>query len=155
MSQTFWGPITWMIFHSIAEKIQEDKFMNVKELFITFIKETCYNLPCPVCSSHALEILKQANIAAIHTKAEMIEFLRQFHNIVNLKLEKQIVDKSFVITYYKNVNLNAIIQHFIKVYSHKYGNYEIKAFQRANERHLYLKGAINKLNTILLCCTRS
>jgi sulfur relay (sulfurtransferase) DsrC/TusE family protein len=152
MSQNVWGPITWMLFHSFAEKINEEHFINIKDKFIIFIKDTCLNLPCPICSNHALEVLKQSNMKLINTKADMIEFLRQFHNIVNIKLDKPIIDKNYVITYYKNVNLYAIIQQFIKAYSHKYGNYEIKAFQRANDRHLYLKGAITNINIILQCC---
>jgi hypothetical protein len=63
----------------------------------------------------------------INTKADMIEYLRQFHNIVNIKLDKPIIDKNYVITHYKNVNLSAVIRQFVKAYSHKYGNYEIKA----------------------------
>ena len=152
MSQTVWGSITWLLFPSFAEKIKEEQFINIKDRFIIFIKDTCFNLPCPICSSHALEVLKQSNMNLIKTKADMIEFLRQFHNIVNIKLDKPILDKNYVITYYKNVNINAIIGQFIRAYSHKYGNYEIKAFQRANDRHLYLKGAINNINIILQCC---
>jgi hypothetical protein len=152
MSQNVWGSITWILFHSFAEKINEEHFINIKDRFIAFIKDTCLNLPCPICSSHALEVLKQANFKSINTKADMIEFLRQFHNIVNIKLDKPIIDKNYIITYYKNVNLHAIIQQFIRAYSHKYGNYEIKAFQRANDRHLYLKGAIININIFLHCC---
>ena len=152
MSQNVWGAITWLLFHSFAEKIHEEQFITIKDRFITFIKDTCLHLPCPICSSHAVEVLKQSNMKLINTKADMIEFLRQFHNIVNIKLDKPIIDKNYVITYYKNVNLNAVILQFIRAYSHKYGNYEIKAFQRANERRLYLKGAISNINSILPCC---
>jgi sulfur relay (sulfurtransferase) DsrC/TusE family protein len=152
MSQNVWGSITWLLFHSFAEKINEEHFAGIKDRFITFIKDTCFNLPCPICSNHALEVLKQSNMNLINTKADMIEFLRQFHNIVNIKLDKPIIDKNYVITHYKNVNLIAVIRQFVKAYSHKYGNYEIKAFQRANDRHLYLKGAIININIILQCC---
>ena len=152
MSQNVWGSITWLLFHSFAEKINEEHFAGIKDRFITFIEDTCFNLPCPICSNHALEVLKQSNMNLINTKADMIEFLRQFHNIVNIKLDKPIIDKNYVITHYKNVNLIAVIRQFVKAYSHKYGNYEIKAFQRANDRHLYLKGAITNINIILQCC---
>jgi hypothetical protein len=31
MSQNVWGPITWMLFHSFAEKINEEHFINIKD----------------------------------------------------------------------------------------------------------------------------
>ena len=97
MSVTNWGNITWTLFHTLAEKIREKDFPIVKDLFIQFIKDTCKNLPCPICANHASETLKQARFNLIVTKADMIEFLRQFHNIVNIRVGYPIVEKDFVI----------------------------------------------------------
>ena len=33
MSQNVWGPITWMLFHSFAEKINEEHFINIKDFY--------------------------------------------------------------------------------------------------------------------------
>ena len=51
MSQNVWGSITWLLFHSFAEKIKEEQFINIKDRFIIFIKDdvplydfACYTL---------------------------------------------------------------------------------------------------------------
>ena len=152
MSQKEWGNITWVLFHTLAEKINENDFDNVKNDILYFIKQTCNHLPCPICSDHAVSTLKKVNFNLIKTKADLIEFLRQFHNIVNIKTDKPIVEKEFVITYYKNLDLTVIINHFIRVYSHKYGNFDISAFNRSNQRNLYLKNSIPKLKYFLKYC---
>jgi len=152
MSQKEWGNITWALFHTLAEKINENEFHNIKNNVISFIKHTCNNLPCPMCSNHAIKTLEKASIDLIKTKADLIEFLRQFHNIVNVRTEKPIVEKEFVITYYKNLDLVIIINHFIKVYSHKYGNFDISAFNRSNQRSLYLRNGIPRLKEFLKYC---
>ena len=152
MSQKEWGNITWALFHTLAEKINDNEFDNVKNDIIFFIKQTCSNLPCPICSEHAMSTLKKANLNLIKTKADLIEFLRQFHNIVNIRTDKPIVEKEFVITYYKKLNIVVIVNHFIRVYSHKYGNFDISAFNRSNQRNLYLKNSIPKLKNFLKYC---
>ena len=152
MSQKEWGNITWMLFHTLAEKINDSDFDNVKNDILFFIKQTCNHLPCPICSDHATNTLKKVNFNLIKTKADLIEFLRQFHNVVNIRTDKPIVEKEFVITYYKNLDIVVIINHFIRVYSHKYGNFDVSAFNRSNQRSLYLKNSIPKLKYFLKYC---
>ena len=152
MSQKEWGNITWILFHSLAEKIKDDLFQNVKTVFIEFIKDTCINLPCPICANHATENLFKSRINSISKKSDMIEFLRQFHNLVNKKLEKPIQNKEIVLQNYKLANLVNIINRFNMIYSTKYGNFEINAFHRSNTRQMYLKRANKKLSILLKAC---
>jgi len=152
MSQKEWGNITWFLFHTLAEKVNANKFDEIKPTIIFFIQETCRNLPCPICSNHAQANLRQAKLDLINTKADLIEFLRQFHNVVNIHTNKETVSKEFVITKYKTANLLAIINKFIHIYSHKYGNFEINSFLRANERHKFVKQATNQLKIIVKYC---
>ena len=152
MSQKEWGNITWILFHTLAEKINENNFHNVKHIFIEFINDTCSNLPCPICASHAIQTLKKANFGLINSKADMIEFLRQFHNIVNLRIDNPTVQKEFVITKYKKAILGQVVLEFNKIYSHKYGNFEVNAFHKSNMRHLYLKRANKFFKLFLKYC---
>lgn len=152
MSITNWGNITWTLFHTLAEKINEDKFYNVKDLFIEFITHTCQNLPCPICANHASQTLKQARFNLIRTKADMIEFLRQFHNIVNIRVGYPIVEKEFVIKKYKSGILSYIVHNFNLSYSHKYGNFEVNSFHQSNMRQNYLKRANKMLVSIAQYC---
>ena len=152
MSQKEWGNITWLLFHSLVEKFNEEEFPTIKNDFINFIKNTCRHLPCPICSDHAIKTLNRGYLNLIETKADMIEFLRQFHNLVNIRTDKPIAEKEFVIHNYKKTNLKNVIINFIKIYSHKYGNFDIAAFNRANQRQLYVKQSINTLNYLVKFC---
>lgn len=152
---TDWGHITWLLFHSLAEKINENEFANVKDIFIELIKDTCNNLLCPICTNHAIQTLKRANFNLIHTKGDMIEFLRQFHNVVNLHIGNKTFEKEFVIKKYKSANLKNIITLFFKIYSHNYGNFEVNSFHRANMRIIFLKRCKNRLNILGKSCYTS
>jgi len=152
MSQKEWGNITWFLFHTLAEKVHPERFNEIKPTIILFIQETCRNLPCPICSNHAQKNLRTARIDLIHTKADLIEFLRQFHNLVNIHTGKETVSKEFVITKYKTANTAAMINRFLQVFSHKYGNFEINSFLRANERHRFVKQATGQLKLIAQYC---
>lgn len=152
MSQKQWGNITWILFHTLAEKIKEEEFENVKTIFIEFIKDTCINLPCPICANHATENIYKSRINYISKKSDMIEFLRQFHNLVNEKLNKPIQEKAITLQHYKLANLLNIINKFNIIYSTKYGNFEVNAFHRSNMRQMYLKRANKKLSLLLKAC---
>ena len=152
MSQKEWGNITWILFHTLAEKVNKEHFPNVKNELISFIKMTCHNLPCPICSNHAIQNLSKAKLNLINTKADMIEFLRQFHNLVNIHTGKDTVEKEFVISKYKKGILPNIIVEFNRIYMTKYGNFEVNAFLRSNKRQLYLKEANKKLKYLVQYC---
>ena len=53
-----WGPCTWFLFHTLAEKIREEHFMKLKPELINIVKNICSNLPCPECKQHAMAKIK-------------------------------------------------------------------------------------------------
>ena len=147
MSNKVWGNITWKLFHSLSMQIDEKEFSNVKNTLINIIINTCYNLPCPFCSDHASNhVLKRAYIKNIKTKEHFVEFLRQLHNIVNIKLNKKIFTIEELNTIYIDINLGNIIQEFIKIYSIQYHNMRLMAHNM--QRQLFLKQLIKDLNSI-------
>lgn len=144
-----WGNATWLLFHTLAAQIDETKFTEFKNSLISIITTTCHNLPCPMCSQDASNILKKANIHNINTKKDFIEFLRQFHNIVNIKLQH----KTFSIEelkIYDNVHLVNVINNFINLYIKPSGNMKmiINTFQRQN----FINQIIPKLKLIIKHC---
>ena len=54
-----WGPITWNLLHTIAEKIYEDKFIYAKKDVIRIILLIIQNIPCPICRDHAEKYIKK------------------------------------------------------------------------------------------------
>ena len=67
MSPNQWGPPTWTLFHTIAEKMNEEAFPVLMPQFIFFLKRICSVLPCPECSQHATQFWKNINVAGIKT----------------------------------------------------------------------------------------
>ena len=61
----YWGPCTWYLFHTLAEKVKDEQFLKLKNGFISIIKRICSNLPCPECAEHAQHKLKSLNMFLI------------------------------------------------------------------------------------------
>ena len=108
MSKKYWGNISWILMHSLAQKVTENKFINCKEILIRIIFDICNNLPCPDCREHAIKLLKTSNIHKISNKQALISFLCEFHNIVNKKLKKPTKNIEEVEKQYSNAKLNII-----------------------------------------------
>ena len=66
-----WGPPTWYLFHTLAEKVNDETFNNVKLDLIHIIKLICNNLPCPDCSMHASTKMSALNINMIKSKNDL------------------------------------------------------------------------------------
>lgn len=93
------GPGTWSVIHKKAYKA------NTKKLhleFIKFMKETCYEFPCTVCRGHCTEYINNHpieeylnSVVEIGDKKEklgMFVWSWKFHNAVNMRLGKPIMD---------------------------------------------------------------
>ena len=116
-SRQQWGNITWYLFHGIAEKIKEDKFLELKPSIISIIKLICSNLPCPDCADHATKFLNTINFDNIQNKNDFKIFLFKFHNMINSKINKPQFLKEDFDNKYKNIILPKIFEYFIKIYS--------------------------------------
>jgi len=141
-----WGNITWLLFHTLATNVSENKFLEVRSTLIDIIKGICSNLPCPDCSHDATQILKIAYIQNIRTKEHFVEFLRQFHNIVNIKLRKRQISRNEVLSIYNKKNLAKIIQHFFYVYNKT--SYNPTLLSHSFQISQYLLKLKPKLNSI-------
>jgi len=147
MSNKEWGNITWKLFHTLAAQINEEKFPEVRAKLINIVIRTCKNLPCPFCADHASNhVLKRCYINNIKTKAHFIEFLRQLHNIVNIKLQKKTFTMNEINDMYTSVNLRSTIHEFIRLYSVQYHN--MRLMVNNMHRRQFLKDLIQELNII-------
>jgi hypothetical protein len=146
MSKKEWGNITWTLFHSIGESIKEDSFLVVKDTIIDLIKIICSNLPCPDCSEHAKILLQKSLINNMQSKLHLQEFLRQFHNKVNVRLNKETFTLEQVNEKYKNPRINAIISNFIIVFSKQV--YNQRLLMESFHRRQSMTKIINNLKVI-------
>jgi hypothetical protein len=92
-----WGEPTWFLFHTLAEKIKEEEFQNIRVEFLNIIYSICSNLPCPICSTHAKKHLNSTNFNNIQTKQQLKDFFFHFHNTVNQR-------KNYLLFDYQNIN---------------------------------------------------
>ena len=130
MSPNNWGPPIWMLFHSLAEKIKEEKFSEVGPQLFSMIKAICSTLPCPECSQHATLFLSRVNFSSIRTKNDFKSLMYIFHNVVNKRKNKPLFNV-LELKRYSTSNLIIAYNNFVNVY-HTRGNMKLLAesFQR-------------------------
>lgn len=117
ISNQVWGNNTWYLFHTIAHKIKESSFLEIKDDLIFIVKNICSNLPCPECSKDATEKLNKVNFNTINTKEDFKLLLFNFHNAINKKLNKQLFKFEDLDEKYKNANINILYHNFNIIYS--------------------------------------
>lgn len=139
MNSKIWGTYTWIFFHTLADKIKEEEFENNKNKFINMIINICNYLPCPDCSEDATYILRQSYLNNIKTKKHFIEFLRQFHNIVNIKIGKKEMLRSELIDLYKDKDFDIIFLNMINIYKN------IRTSERLMIHNFHRNQFLNKL----------
>ena len=143
MSKKDWGNISWILMHSLAQKVTENNFINCKQILIKIIFDICNNLPCPDCREHANKLLKTSNINKISNKKQLISFLWEFHNIINRKLKKPTKNIEEVEKHYSTAKLNMIVTTFFKVYNSVI--YNEKMIADSFRRKIFLKKLLEDL----------
>ena len=108
----FWGNPTWILFHSLAEKSNDENYKLHYNVIWVFIKNICGGLPCPYCRNGALLYINKIPLSSVNTKDKLKKVLFDFHNYVNIKTGKGVQNIS-ILEKYKNANLNKILEFFM------------------------------------------
>jgi len=103
----FSGPSAWLLLHSLASKIKEEKLIENKEKINNLIENICKNIQCPVCVEHATNYLN-TNKITLDSKNELINYLYIFHNIINKITGKKIISIDIISNYEKVKILNIL-----------------------------------------------
>lgn len=111
-----WGPCTWYLFHTLAEKVKDESFPLIKESLISLIKRICSNLPCPECAGHAQQKMGTLNVNGIRSKRDLQLMLLSFHNEVNQRIKNPIFTEQQMDEKYKTAITSSIIQYFIQTW---------------------------------------
>jgi len=129
-----WGPPIWFLFHTLAHKVKDDSFPIIREGLLKNIYSICSNLPCPVCTNHAMEYLNKINFNNIRSKDELIKMLYVFHNEVNKRKKMDLFPYSDVYDKYKTAVTKNIVQYFMAQYEKKTQNVKMPSseFHRKN-----------------------
>ena len=117
MDNNSWGTKIWNFFHTLAEKISDQQFLDNRTKILELIKESCNYLPCPKCTSHSQYTLNYALYNKILSKDDLKIFLLQFHNLVNLKNNKSPFTRALLEEKYSKFEFKNTINSFISVYN--------------------------------------
>lgn len=119
-----WGPAVWTLFHTLAEKVDETNYNKIHISLFNMIKLICKNLPCPYCADDATRFLTKVTTDKISTKQGLKNTMYLFHNYVNRKKKKSMLNSQDLDTLYKFKNLAKVIINFINKYNTK-GNMQL------------------------------
>lgn len=130
MSPNKWGPPTWTLLHTLAEKITETGYQSIGMQLFSQIYRICSSLPCPDCADHATRFLAKVNTSVLKTKTDLKNILYVFHNVVNVRKRKSVYHTDNL-EVYKRKNLNNVYNNFVQVYNTR-GNMKLltESFQR-------------------------
>ena len=66
-----WAIPTWLLFHALAEKINETFLKSHTSEVLQMIKNICHNLPCPHCRHHATAYMRSINVSHINSREKI------------------------------------------------------------------------------------
>ena len=117
MDNKTWGNNIWYLFHTIAHKIKESSFLEIKDDLIFILQNICSHLPCPECSKDATDKLNKINFANLSNKNDYKILIFNFHNNINKKLNKPLFELSKLDEKYEKANINIIYHNFNLIFS--------------------------------------
>ena len=144
-----WGPIIWTFFHTIVQSINENYFTQIYKSLFNYIKSICNFLPCPQCSKHAKEYLKNISYSKIDTKEKFIQMLFHFHNEVNKNNNKKLFLIEDIHIYEKKSLIDSY-NNFIKIFLKK-GN--LQQINESFKRKIIIQNLMQWLNSNKKCFT--
>lgn len=140
VSKSIWGPCVWYLFHTLAYKAVPGDFAEIKADLIQYIQRICSNLPCPECTQHATEYMSKNSrvLAQITTKEQLHYFLVDFHNVVNVRKQKQPFTYEQANEKYKRAKTADVVQYFFKIYGERSSGGNLKMFTNGFHKQLLL-----------------
>ena len=102
MEPNIWGPGAWLFLHSITFQYPDNPTELDKENYKTFFESLQEVLPCPSCSEHYRNNLNKFPIR-VESKDELIEWLIDIHNEVNVINNKEVLTYDQVKNNYKKI----------------------------------------------------
>lgn len=117
-----WGEPTWFLFHTLAQKVKDEDFKNIRSELLNIIYSICVNLPCPDCASHATSYMNNINFNVIQSKQQLKDMLFAFHNTVNLRKGYKLFNHDELDEKYNSANTNSIIRYFMEHFKNRHSS---------------------------------
>jgi hypothetical protein len=95
-----WGPHFWMFFHLISTKYPEKPSELDKSMARELINSIEHILPCKICKKHFKKNIEKFPLddKDIDSKNKFITWFINFHNTVNISLDKSISTKHNILS---------------------------------------------------------
>tara|TARA_B100000035_G_scaffold313140_1_gene326156 strand:- start:2175 stop:2639 length:465 start_codon:yes stop_codon:yes gene_type:complete len=100
---SYWGPATWFFLHTFANKVKSEHFETLRSEMIDIFKQICFVLPCPHCQEHAKKYVNSTDFNKIKSKQDFIDMLWTFHNIVNKRNDRLLLQYKSLVMYDKAI----------------------------------------------------
>ena len=142
-----WGPSTWCFLHSFIARLDDDKFETNKNNIIEFIRTILANLPCPICSDHAIKYIN-TKIRYVNKKNDLCLLFYHFHNEVTkrtTKYKKPELPDIDILNIYKNNNVKKEFNIYYEIWQKSTNQRNILTMTSSFMKHSYINNAIQWL----------
>lgn len=130
-----WGEPTWLLLHTLAHKVDESRFQEIRLELLNTVFSICANLPCPNCAEHAKMYLTQHQfLNTVQTKTDLKILLFSFHNEVNKRKGLPIFPYSELDNKYNTAVTINIIYNFMNSFVKKSKSIHMIATDNYRER---------------------
>ena len=113
MDPKIWGPFMWFILHIITFNYPEKPSSFDKEAYRDFFISLKNVIPCEQCRKHYSKNIQEHPITPhLDNKTNLIKWLINIHNLVNISLNKRMYTMDEVLQTYENLKkkINVYIQ---------------------------------------------
>ena len=102
MNPKLWGPHLWYILHLFSFTYPDDPSYADKRAYHDFFTNLRYLLPCSFCRKHFSRYLAEYPITPhLDRRVDLIKWVIQIHNFVNLSIGKPEIPANSIIQYYQ------------------------------------------------------
>jgi hypothetical protein len=142
MLPSIWGPNFWYVLHIITFSYPLNPSEYDKRAYHDFFTTVKDVIPCDICKKHYSKYIMEYPIGPhLDSKANLIKWLIQIHNFVNLSLDKPIYSNEEVMNIYSNLKP---VSPFINI-----DEYEIAGRKKAKENYKLIIGLIILFTAII------
>jgi hypothetical protein len=104
MDPQLWGPQLWYVLHIISMSYPKEPTEYTKRAYHDFFNNLKDVLPCEICKKHYSKFIMEYPVTPhLDTRENLVKWVIQIHNFVNLELGKPVMDVETVIALYDNL----------------------------------------------------
>ena len=135
-NNNIWGPLIWNLLHTISYVSPNYYDLQIKKNYFYFFNNIIPSiLPCPICQRHYLKQLRNNPLHLnLNSKEELIKWIINIHNLVNIKNKKKIFNREEVDEIYQNkINIDKIYKLLFYLKNRlQYGKLDLNIYNKFN-----------------------